>query len=381
MPISYGGNNITFPDASIQNTASKTGFVNRIINGEMDIDQRNNGAAVTITSTVSNTYTLDRWAGFGLQASKFSIQQSTVAPAGFVNSLLVTSLTAYAVLAGDIFGVSQAIEGLNVSDLAWGTANAQPITISFWVRSSLTGTFSGNLLNSAGNRSYVFSYTISVANTYEYKTITIPGDTTGTWLTTNGIGIRLGFNLGSGTTFSTTAGSWAAGSFTAATGSVSVVGTSGATLYITGVQLEKGSTATPFEFRNYGQELALCQRYYENDFPAGVAPVNGANTTSFSSNARQLAPVVLWSGAAVQGAMVLFKVPKRAQPTIVTYGNSLGYFGYLLAGSSPTTQNTYTFSLSISPDTPSTTGFSLANNIIQGLLWGVAGNYAASAEL
>jgi hypothetical protein len=263
MPTTYGGDNITFPDASTQNTSPKTGFVNRIINGEMDIDQRNAGAAVTITSTVANTYTLDRWAGFGLQASKFSIQQSTVAPAGFVNSLLATSLTAYSVLTGDIFRVSQVIEGLNVSDLAWGTANAQPVTISFWVRSSLTGTFSGSLLNSATDRSYVFSYTISAANTYEYKTVTIPGDTSGTWLTTNGIGIRLGFNLGSGATYSTTAGAWSAGAFTAATGSVSVVGTNGATFYITGVQLEKGSTATPFEFRSIGTELGLAQRYYQ----------------------------------------------------------------------------------------------------------------------
>jgi hypothetical protein len=250
--LSVAGNNIS----------PQTGFKNRIINGDMRIDQRNSGASVTITNTFANTYVLDRWAGFGIQASKFSIQQSTVAPAGFINSLVVTSLSAYSVLSNDIFRVSQVIEGLNIADLSWGTANAQSITIGFWARSSLTGTFSGSLLNSATDRSYVFTYTISSANTYEYKIVTIPGDTTGTWLTTNGVGIRLGFSLGAGATYSTTAGSWVAGAFTSATGSVSVVGTSGATLYITGVQLEKGSVATPFEFRSIGQELALCQRYY-----------------------------------------------------------------------------------------------------------------------
>jgi hypothetical protein len=202
---------------------------------------------------------------------------SVTPPAGFVNYLGITSSSAYSVLSSDIFGVFQYIEGYNVADLGWGSANAQPITLSFWVRSSLTGTFGGALRNSAADRSYPFTYTISSANTWEYETITIPGDTSGTWLTTNGVGIRLQFGLGVGSTFSGTAGAWAAGNFISATGAVSVVGTSGATFYITGVQLEAGTTASPFEYRLYGTELMLCQRYYWQGL--GVSSYNGTAAT------------------------------------------------------------------------------------------------------
>jgi hypothetical protein len=258
MSISYGGDNITFPDASTQNTSPKTGFVNRIINGGMTIDQRNAGAAVT----ANGTYPVDRFLiGNGTDGA-FSAQRDTVAPSGFINSLKVTTTTADATLT-TTQGLLAAhyIEGLNVADLAWGTASAQPVTLSFWVRSSLTGTFGGSLQNSALNRSYPFTYTISSANTYEYKTITVPGDTSGTWLTTNGIGLRLWFGLGVGPDRSGTAGAWSGSDLRSVTGAVSVIGTLSATWFITGVQLEKGSTATPFEFRDYGRELILCQRY------------------------------------------------------------------------------------------------------------------------
>jgi hypothetical protein len=238
------------------------GSRNRIINGDMRIDQRNAGASVT---PANGAYTLDRWQAIVSVTSKFSVQQNAGAvtpPAGFTNYLGATSLSAYSVGATETFALAQLIEGLNVSDLAWGTANAQPVTISFWVRSSLTGTFGGALRNSAVDRSYPFSYTISAANTWEQKTITVAGDTSGTWLTTSGVGVQVIFGLGSGSTRSGTAGAWAATNYTNATGATSVVGTNGATFYITGVQLEPGSTATPFERRSYGQELALCQRYY-----------------------------------------------------------------------------------------------------------------------
>jgi len=261
-----GTNGTTFNDGSNQPAAASPYVLkNKIINGDCRIDQRNAGASTTPTGSGSGTYTLDRWCYQAAQTGKATVQQNAGAvtpPTGFTNYAGITSTSAYSVLTGDYFHLYQAIEGFNIADLAWGTANAQTITISFWVRSSLTGTFGGALRNSGTTRSYPFTYTISVANTWEQKTITIAGDTSGTWLTTNGVGIYVGFNLGSGATYSGTANAWGAGNYTSATGATSVVGTNGATFYITGVQLEIGSTATPFERRQFGQELALCQRYY-----------------------------------------------------------------------------------------------------------------------
>jgi len=232
------------------------GFKNRIINGAMVIDQR-------ATSLTAGGYSVDRWEYIASTASKATVAQSSTAATGYINSLLATSSSAYSVAAGDYFAYGQKIEGLNISDLAWGTASAATVTLSFWVRSSLTGTFGGALRNSAADRSYPFSYTISSANTWEQKSVTIAGDTSGTWLTTSGVGIRLTLGFGVGTTFSSTAGAWGAGNYLSATGATSVVGTNGATFYITGVQLEKGSTATSFDYRSYGTEFQLCQRYFE----------------------------------------------------------------------------------------------------------------------
>lgn len=251
---------ITFSDGSAQTSATRP-FLNRIINGAMVIDQRNAGASGT-----SSGYTVDRWNYSASQASKFTWQQnagSVTPPAGFTNYLGFTSSSAYSIGASDYFLLDQFIEGFNVSDLGWGTASAKTVTLSFWVRSSLTGTFGGGLVNSADSRSYPFSYTISSANTWEQKSVTIAGDTTGTWLTTNGVGIRVRFGLGVGSTYSGTAGSWAATNYVSATGATSVVGTNGATFYITGVQLEVGSSATSFEYRAYNVEFDMCRRYFE----------------------------------------------------------------------------------------------------------------------
>ena len=243
-------------------SASTFGFKNRIINGAMVIDQRNAGASVTGNNAVFGT---DRFRIAATQSSKLTMQQnagSVTPPAGFKNYLGITSSSAYSVLSSDYFLVGQPIEGFNTSDFGFGAAGASTITLSFWVRSSLTGTFGGSINNSAYDRSYPFSYTISAANTWEQKTVTIAGDTTGTWIgATNGVGLYAWFNLGTGSTGSTTANAWAAGSYYAPTGATSVVGTNGATFYITGVQLEKGSTATSFDYRPYGTELALCERY------------------------------------------------------------------------------------------------------------------------
>jgi hypothetical protein len=269
----------TITDASGGSTASINGLTpqasnmqpfNRIINGAMTIDQRNAGAAVT-PANGANIYTLDRWSFYLSQASKLTTQQSSTAPTGFVNSLLVTSSSAYSVGSGEIFEVRQFVEGYNTADLMWGTANAQTVTLSFWVRSSLTGTFGGAIRNSASDRSYVFSYSISSANTYEYKTITIAGDTSATWLTTNGRGIGVFFSLGAGSTALKAAGSWGAGEYEGVTGQTNLVGTSGATFYITGVQLEAGSSASSFAHENYSDTLQKCYRYAYSTFPIGTA--------------------------------------------------------------------------------------------------------------
>ena len=311
-----GTEGFVFPDNTSQATAATGfGFKNRIINGAMQIDQRNAGASVTITNTAARTYTLDRWSVYGSSASKFSVQQnagSVTPPTGFTNYLGVTSLSSYSVTSGDIFNLSQAIEGFNIADLGWGSANAQPVTISFWVRSSLTGTFGGSLFNSAQNRSYAFNYTISSANTWEQKSVTIVGDTTGTWLTNNGSGIGVSFSLGMGSSYSGTAGSWSGSLVLSPTGATSVVGTNGATFYITGVQLEKGSTATSFDYRPYGTELALCQRYYETSINAGVS---GTLSLSVPSNT---VPALCAYG------QTYYSVLKRAPATVTVFGNQGG---------------------------------------------------------
>lgn len=251
--------------SSVWNASSTFGFKNRIINGGMGIDQRNAGASFT-PSSGAYTYSLDRWFCYATQSSKYTVQQnagSVTPPTGFRNYLGVTSSSAYAITASDIFMVGQRIEGFNIADLGWGAAGAQTVTLSFWVRSSLTGTFGGTVNADGQTYNYPFTYTISAANTWEQKSVTIPGPTGGTWVTNNGIGLQLNFGLGVGSTTSGTAGSWQtnpAGNFSA-TGATSVVGTNGATFYITGVQLERGSVATSFDFRDYGRELMLCQRY------------------------------------------------------------------------------------------------------------------------
>jgi hypothetical protein len=247
---------------SISNSqGSPFGFKNRIINGAMVIDQRNAGASVTLAG--GGTYTVDRWQGYEDTDGVMTAQQNSSAPTGFINSLKLTTTTADSSLASTQFAlIQQKIEGLNIADLGWGTASAATVSLSFWVRSSLTGTFGGSLRNSAQDRSYPFTFTISVVDTWEQKTVTIAGDTSGTWLTTNGIGIQVCFGLGVGSTYSGTSGSWAAAQYFSATGATSVIGTLNATFYITGVQLEKGTQATAFDYRPYSTELDLCQRYY-----------------------------------------------------------------------------------------------------------------------
>ena len=307
---------------SISNSqGSPFGFKNRIINGGMVIDQRNVGASLNPGDQV---YSLDRWKCRRSQASKYTIQQnagSVTPPVGFTNYLGVTSSSAYTVGASDYFAIQQIIEGYNLADLGWGTSTAQTVTLSFWVRSSLTGTFGGALNNGAEIRSYGFTYTINSANTWEYKTITIAGDTTGTWLTTNGIGLYVNFNLGTGSLYGiATNGSWTAGStqFTPS-GTVSVVGTNAATWYVTGVQLEEGKQATPFDYRPYGYELQLCQRYFETNQGPGwqVGTATGSLTGEyFNNNAYGMNTYF--------SLPIKFAVYKRSTPSVTLYSPGTG---------------------------------------------------------
>ena len=305
--MAYGTVQADVIQSSVANTSLGAGnasiMKNRIINGAMVIDQRNAGASVTIPATAV-TYTLDRWFAYSAQASKFSVQQnagSVTPPVGFTNYLGVTSLSAYSVGANEQFILRQPIEGYNTADLGWGTANAKTITISFQVYSSLTGNFGGVLRNAADNRSYPFLYAVSSANTWTSVSITVAGDTTGTWVTNNGAGLKVQFGLGCGSSVSGTAGSWSANTYESATGATSVVGTNGATFYITGVQLEVGSSATGFEYRQYQQELALCQRYAQ--------PIGQGSTGR------------VYSATQIETA-VMFKVPMRAFPSITFGGNA-----------------------------------------------------------
>ena len=308
---------VTFPNTA--NLPNTFGFKNRIINGDMRIDQRNAGASITPTFDV--TYTVDRWSARLTVASKYSVQRnaaSVTPPAGFTNYLGVTSLAATTVAAGDYYAVQQTIEGFNIADLAWGTASAAPVTISFWVRSSLTGTFGGALGNSSFNRSYPFTYTISAANTWEQKTITIAGDTSGTWLTNNGSGISLYFGLGIGSTYSGTAGSWASANYLSATGATSVVGTNGATFYITGIQLERGSIATSFDYLDYGRSLIQCQRYYYRITPGAVAAPFGLGS---------------YTGGTTGRIFNQFPCSMRAAPTALEQNGTAAHYDIQASGS------------------------------------------------
>lgn len=275
---SITGNSTTSGNASLGGTLSMgSSFVrNRLINGAMSIDQRNAGA-----SGAAGGYTVDRWAFAATQSSKLTWGQNlggTGAPASFNSNLGFQSSSAYTLLSSDYFYFYQIVEGYNFADFSFGTASAQTVTLSFWAYSTLAGSFGGSLGNSAGTRSFPFLYSLPTPSTWTYVTVTIPGDTTGTWVgATNGVGVTVRFSLGAGSAWSSTAGSWQTGNYVSPAGATSVVGTNGAIFLITGVQLEAGTVATPFERRQFGQELALCQRYYQT-FMADLLCPNGANT-------------------------------------------------------------------------------------------------------
>jgi hypothetical protein len=350
-------------------SASTFGFRNRIINGAMVIDQRNAGASVT--PTADNTYIVDRWRTRNAGgAGRFSAVQSSTSAANFPTSLLLTVTTTSAPSGTELYGIQQDIEGYNIADFNFGTANAQSVAVSFQVRSSLTGTYCVSLRNSGASRSNVAEFTINAANTFETKTIVFVGDTAGTWLSTNGAGLVLTVCLGSGSTREGTAGSWQASNIVATSNQVDWINTSGATFYITGVQLEKGSTATSFDYRPYGTELALCQRYYYRAqaddtsylFGTGFAfsATNGAFTGSFPVTMRVSPSALEQNGTAAHYTVQTGGVD-RASSAIVAY-------------QSVTTQNTWSVQTTVASG--QTTGFG-------GILYGqnVTAYLGWSAEL
>ena len=306
--LTIGGSGTT---VNVSNMVPDVALSNRnlIQNGAMRVDQRNAGAAKTIATT-ANTYTLDRWNAVGqVSDGVFTVQQVTESPAGFTNSTKITVTTADASIGStELYLFSQFIEGNNVGHLGFGTADAKTITLSFWVRSSLTGTFGGALNNSANDRNYPFTYSISAADTWEKKTVTITGDTSGTWLTDTNRGIGLRFQLGAGSSRVDVAGAWTGTSLVfGATGATNLISTLNATFYITGVQLEVGEVATPFEHESYTETLQKCRRYYFY-YPEKL----------------------IWSGKVNSGQTFynrhIFPVEMRANPTMTLNSSSLSYF-------------------------------------------------------
>ena len=314
------GSGIAYPDASLQTTVGYTGFRNRIINGNMVIDQRYAGTA---TANTISGYTVDRWNVSQTTTGKLVAQQnaaSVTPPPGFTNYLGVTSQSAYAMTTSDCYNIYQWIEGYNINDLAYGTANARAITVSFWVYTSLIGVYSWRLVganNGGGYYSYVSTFTVSVANTWQFYSFTVPGSTAGQWFTNNSNGIAFQITLANNTSsiITSSLNQWISGNFqVASTQTGNIVATNGATFYLTGVQMERGSTATPFEFRQFGTELALCQRYFETSFPIGTAPANSSASAS-NYNGTELSSVGLY-------VAVCLKVSKRATPSVVIYSGN-----------------------------------------------------------
>lgn len=310
---SGGSNAVLYGVASPPNSM---GFRNRILNGDMRLDQRNAGASISVPGGDGN-YCLDRWRlQRGGGAGTMTVQQVTSAPTGFSHAIKFTVTGSSTPAAGDYYTVGQLLEGFNTADLAWGTASAQNITLSFWINSSVTGTYSASIYNWGGtSNAYPATFTVNAANTWEYKTVTIPGATSGTWPTNNTGSFYFRIDLGSGANFSTaTANAWNTSGLFRTNGSVNFISNASATLLMTGVQLEAGSVATPFERIDYGRQLAMCQRYYEKSYDIGTAPGTGTTTSRVTTAGN--------AGATTTGYIegyLGWKVNKRGAPTVTIY--------------------------------------------------------------
>ena len=378
--VSFSGTP-TFNDVTLSsiNGNAISGTRNKLINSAMEIDQRNAGASVTLNNI--SGFAVDRWvsaASGGSGTGTATIQRIADAPVGFSSSLRYTVTNAKTPTGGDGFYITQAIEGQNIIDFAYGTASAKTVTLSFWVKSSLTGTFSGSLqsLNSISTyRTYLFNYTVNSTNTWQYVTVTAPGDTVQVPTQNNTVGYQINFDLGTGSTFRTsTLNSWVTGNFVASSSALNLISTNGATFQLTGVQLEAGSVATPFERRSYGAELALCQRYYEKSFNVEVAPANGGTATSFVTEEGFSAAVS--TNRLGSGTVVRFAVTKRASPTITKIGNSSGQWRWIAPAGTA-----HTYSANIEPANVGASGFVMQQQVSDGSLVFLQGHWTASIEL
>jgi len=308
MSVSYGGDSITFADGSV-NSSGFIGFRNRIINGAMEIDQRNAGASVTVNN--NQQYPVDRFIVQSSTSTQFTAQRSTTAPTGFSNSLLITTSTANA---SAFNAVWQRIEANNTKDLDLGLATAKTFTVSFWVRSSVIGTYTFYAQNSASSYSYVSTYTINVIDTWEYKTITIAAPTAGTWLTGTNCSLQILWSLGGTGGTTSTLNSWQVANVYNASGATGIYNTGSATFYITGVQVERGSTASSFDYRDFGREVIMCQRYYEKSYNLDVVPgTNSLPGLTYAGVGSNIVPNNY-------GFMTMvFRVTKRINPTVYIY--------------------------------------------------------------
>ena len=311
----------TVSPALLDTQAQYTGFKNRIINGDMRIDQRNAGAAITPSAVVSHG--VDRFNYVGTQTSKLTLQRVSDAPSGFKYSTKLSVAASASATAGDQFRYTQNIEGFNCSDLNWGSASAQDVAVSFYAKASVAGTYSVALWNDTFNN-YSYVSAVSLTSTWNKYTIIVPGATAGSWNTENTGGISLIFDLGGGSNWTTSnLNTWQAGGagpgYFKAAGSVSLISNAGATLNITGVQLEKGSTATAFDYLDFGRSLIQCQRYCLVDTNTSQAYrwfAQGFATSSTAAAVCRQLPVIM-----------------RSEPSVTTTGAS----GFLLDGAASAT--------------------------------------------
>jgi hypothetical protein len=251
-------------------------FRNKLMNGTFFIDQRN-PAGTSFANPFGNTLGCDRWITNATFASKMTLGRnlnSVTPPAGFSSYMGHQTTVTTAPLPVEAYSFYTAIEGSNIQDLNFGTANAKTITVSFWFRASVVGTYCFSLRNGGSTHVYVATFDITIANTWQYVTVTIPGCTAGTWDTGVGVvGMYLRFDLGSGTNSNTTSpNTWLASSTAAKTAAcVRMISNASATVYITGAQLEVGSVATTYEVRSFDDELRRCKRHFQKSYPYTTA--------------------------------------------------------------------------------------------------------------